>query len=98
MKALKYLNKYFYKYKWRLLTGFAFVIISNLFAIYPAQIVRNVIDLISKTQKEHLNSNPEDLMGLIEKDLFYFFLTLIAFAILKGIFLFFKIAKAIRVR
>jgi ATP-binding cassette subfamily B protein len=89
MKALKYINKYFFKYKWRLLTGFAFVIISNLFAIYPAQIVRNVIDLISKTQKEHLNSNPEDLMGLIEKDLFYFFLTLIAFAILKGIFLFF---------
>jgi len=89
MKALKYINKYFFKYKWRLLLGFAFVIISNLFAIYPAQIVRNVIDLISKTQKEHLNTKPEDLMGLIEKDLFYFFLTLIAFAILKGIFLFF---------
>ena len=89
MKALKYLNKYFYKYKWRLLSGFAFVIISNLFAIYPAQIVRNVIDLISTTQKEHVNARPEDLMGIIEKDLFYFFLMLIAFAILKGIFLFF---------
>src|SRR5665213_2766968 len=89
MKALKHLNKYFFRYKWRLLLGFAFVIISNIFAIYPAQIVRNVIDLISKTQKEHLNANPEDLMGIISKDLFYFFLTLIAFAVLKGIFLFF---------
>jgi len=33
MKSLSYLNKYFYKYRWRLLLGFIFLVITNLFAV-----------------------------------------------------------------
>jgi ATP-binding cassette subfamily B protein len=46
MKELKYLNKYLLKYKWHLLFGTLFVIISNAFQIIPAQLVRHSIDLV----------------------------------------------------
>jgi len=46
MKELKYLNKYLLKYKWHLVFGTLFVIISNAFQIIPAQLVRHAIDLV----------------------------------------------------
>ena len=44
MKELKYLNKYLAKYKWHLILGTIFIIISNVFQIIPAQLVRLSID------------------------------------------------------
>jgi ATP-binding cassette subfamily B multidrug efflux pump len=46
MKELKYLNKYLYKYKRLILLGIVFVVISNAFQIFPAQLVRHSIDLV----------------------------------------------------
>ena len=46
MKELRYLNKYLVKYKWHLIFGTVFVIISNAFQIIPALIVRHSIDLV----------------------------------------------------
>ena len=46
MKELRYLNKYLLKYKWHLILGTIFVIISNLFQIVPAQLVRLAIDFV----------------------------------------------------
>ncbi|MFN6090784.1 MAG: ABC transporter, partial [Bacteroidota bacterium] len=46
MKDLKSINKYFVKYKWRLLMGVVFVTVSNLFGILPAQITRNALDVV----------------------------------------------------
>jgi ATP-binding cassette, subfamily B, multidrug efflux pump len=46
MKELKYLNKYLSKYKWHLVLGTIFIIISNIFQIVPAQLVRHAIDLV----------------------------------------------------
>ncbi|HYG17707.1 MAG TPA: ABC transporter ATP-binding protein [Ohtaekwangia sp.] len=46
MRELKYLNKYLLKYKWHLLLGTLFVIISNIFQIIPAILVRDSIDLV----------------------------------------------------
>jgi ATP-binding cassette subfamily B multidrug efflux pump len=48
MKALAYLNKFFYKYRWRLVPGVLFVIISNIFAVLPAQVVRVAFDLVTE--------------------------------------------------
>ena len=48
MKELSYLNKYLVKYKYRLLLGLLFIIISNVLAIIPAQIVRRVINLVEE--------------------------------------------------
>ena len=49
MKALKSLNKYLWKYKWYLILGIIFTIISNLFGIIPAQLVRYALDLVIET-------------------------------------------------
>ena len=46
MKELKYLNKYLLKYKWHLFLGLIFVLISNVFQIVPAPLVRYSIDLV----------------------------------------------------
>ncbi|MFH1320816.1 MAG: ABC transporter ATP-binding protein [Bacteroidota bacterium] len=48
MKHLQHLNKYFYKYRYRFLLGIIFVTISNIFAIYPAQIIREAFDEVAK--------------------------------------------------
>ncbi|AMQ55045.1 ABC transporter ATP-binding protein [Algoriphagus sanaruensis] len=46
MKPLWRLNKYLYKYKGLLLLGVVFTIISNIFVIIPAQLVRIAIDYV----------------------------------------------------
>jgi ATP-binding cassette, subfamily B, multidrug efflux pump len=46
MKELAYLNKYLVKYKWYLILGLIFTIITNIFQIIPAQIVRYALDLV----------------------------------------------------
>ena len=48
MKELSYLNKYLFKYRRRLLLGLLFIIVSNVLAIIPAQIVRRVINLVEE--------------------------------------------------
>ena len=47
MKHLAYLNKYLLKYKFYLLLGLLFTILTNLFQIVPAQVVRHAIDLVT---------------------------------------------------
>ncbi len=51
MKSLKTINVYFIKYKWRLLLGALFVVLSTTFSIYQGVVVRNatnkIVDLIS---------------------------------------------------
>ncbi|MEH6308086.1 ABC transporter ATP-binding protein [Olivibacter sp. CPCC 100613] len=46
MKHLAYLNKFFYKYRWRMIPGFVFVVVSNYFGIIPAQVIRIAFDLV----------------------------------------------------
>ena len=46
MKALFALNPYLWRYKGHLLLGILFVALSNLFAVYPAQIVRSAINMV----------------------------------------------------
>lgn len=92
MKALKKLNKYFYRYKYLLILGVVFITISNIFAIIPAQLVRNIIDIIvSETDFIILFEN----FTLYEKAKTLFFgsviflgLLLLISALLKGFFLF----------
>lgn len=51
MKSLQYLNKYLKKYKLRLLLGIFFVVVSNVFAIYPAQIIREAFDAVAQSDE-----------------------------------------------
>lgn len=44
MKSLSYLNKYFFKYKWRLLLGVLFIIGSNFLYVYMPLIVKDAVN------------------------------------------------------
>src|ERR1700752_2586135 len=44
MKSLKYLNKYFIKYKWRLLLGILFVVLSNVLLVSQGLVIKNATD------------------------------------------------------
>jgi ATP-binding cassette, subfamily B, multidrug efflux pump len=90
LKELAYLNKYFFKYKKYFLGGIVFTIISNLFGIIPAQMVREALDTvkISLTQINQNTAQNEVIHGEIIQKIAYFGLLILAMAILKGIFLF----------
>lgn len=47
MRPLLKLNRYFARYTWHLLLGTVFIALSNLFAVYAPQVVREAIDLIA---------------------------------------------------
>ena len=46
MKNLFQLNKYILKYRTLLIVGTIFILISNIFALYPAEFVRHAFDNI----------------------------------------------------
>tara|TARA_R110002096_G_scaffold365789_1_gene559093 strand:- start:1162 stop:3003 length:1842 start_codon:yes stop_codon:yes gene_type:complete len=61
MKSLKYLNKYLLKYKGRLIWGIVFVVVSNIFSIYPAQIIREAFNTVANSEELAQYLNPDDL-------------------------------------
>jgi ATP-binding cassette, subfamily B, multidrug efflux pump len=94
MKSLKHLNKYLLKYKLRLILGFIFVGISNVFGLYPAQIIREAFDLVDAQLSGKPLTTDSYLTHLFEglsfmKVILMFGLVVLALAILKGIFTFF---------
>ncbi len=93
MKELFSLNKYLYKYRFRMLLGVIFIILSNWFGVFPAQVIRLAFDLI----KEQI-SLYNYLHGFERQELFYkafigivllFGFIVFMVAIIKGIFMFF---------
>jgi ATP-binding cassette subfamily B protein len=54
MKELKYLNKYFVKYKYRFFLGLLFTILAQIFSLYTPEYIGNSINTI----QEFAKSNP----------------------------------------
>lgn len=93
MKSLKFLNPYLYKYRVRLILGTLFVTVSNIFAIYPAEVLRKGIDLVIEGIRINQLFQGAPLQGNL-RDAFFsmllvFGLIVIATALLKGLFMFF---------
>ncbi|MFA5245674.1 MAG: ABC transporter ATP-binding protein [Pedobacter sp.] len=93
MKELAYLNKFFYKYRWRFLPGVFFVIVSNLFGVLPAQVIRIAFDLVSENialYRLYNGFERQDMVAdLFGQSLLLFGLIVLALALLRGLFLFF---------
>jgi len=93
MKHLAYLNKYFLRYKGLLVLGILFVTISNLFAIFPAQIIRHAFDVVAETISVYQLFKgfemQSPLYDLLAKTLLIFGMVVLALALLKGVFMFF---------
>jgi ATP-binding cassette subfamily B protein len=93
MKHLAYLNKFFYKYKWRLIPGVLFVIISNVFAVLSAQVVRIAFDLVTENIGVYQLFSGFNRQSVTYKifgtSLLFFGMLVLTLALLRGLFLFF---------
>jgi len=103
MKQLSHLNKYFWKYRWRLILCIVFIFISNYFAVLAPQVTGYIIDKVQAyltgTDQEKIVQQNDWLVtttiGWIEQFRFSFTvivalfgLVLLLFAILRGFFMF----------
>ena len=83
MKSLKYLNKYFIKYKWRLLVGIFITILSKILALQIPIIIRKSLNSV----KDFIKNDVAD-KSIIENQLFWNLLTIVGVAILAGLLTF----------
>ena len=72
MKELQHLNKYFYKYKWRLILGFLITIAARIFAIYPVQFIGDSTNVIESYVSGEIGS-----ATTLRQELFYYILLII---------------------
>ena len=93
MKHLAHLNKYLWKYRWHLIPGIFFVIISNIFGVLPAPVIRLSFDLVTENIRiYHLYNGFERqniIYTLLGQSLLLFGVIVLLMAILRGLFLFF---------
>ena len=88
MKALLHLNKYFWNYRYRLILGLIFIFISNIFGLYPPIYIGEVFNIISDALNEKSYSFNQ-VQSLIKNQLSYYVFLVLAFAMCKGLFMFF---------
>jgi ATP-binding cassette subfamily B multidrug efflux pump len=91
VKHLAYLNKYFLKYKWRILSGILFVICSNALSVYNPVITKQAVDLISDNLSKLRSSQElaETVQSRIGLQILFLFLKYLGVALLAGGFTFF---------
>ncbi|MEN8775994.1 MAG: ABC transporter ATP-binding protein [Polaribacter sp.] len=83
MKALKYINKFFIKYKWRLLIGILITILSKLLALKVPQIVGDSLNIVEDYQSGVVTD-----YDAVKHQLFINVLIIIGVALLAGFFTF----------
>jgi ATP-binding cassette subfamily B multidrug efflux pump len=92
MKSLAYLNKFFYKYRWRLIPGVLFVIISNLFGVLTASVIRIAFDLVNENISLYRLFSGYNRQLIIYEIFGYSMLLfggiVLALALIRGLFLF----------
>ena len=82
MKKLRSVNKYFLKYKWRLLLGLVFVAISSKFAVMPGNVMRSILDQVNTMIAAKADKDA------IMKVVFKGGMLLLGYALLRGFFMF----------
>ena len=87
MKDLSYLNKYLKKYKYYYSVGVLFILISTVFAIVPATLIREVFNLIENGYKEYSSGNLI-LKEEILKNVIFYSLAIIIAALIRGMFMY----------
>ncbi|MEO8761874.1 MAG: ABC transporter ATP-binding protein [Bacteroidia bacterium] len=82
LKSLRYLNKYFYKYRYRLLLGAVFILLSNVLLISQGVVIKNATN--SFAEKTLAQSAQDKNTYLI------YALQLVGLTLLSGLFMFLK--------
>ncbi|APG58907.1 ABC transporter ATP-binding protein [Christiangramia salexigens] len=83
MKNLKHLNKYFYKYKWKLLIGLIITVAARIFAIYYVPLVGKSTVVIEK----YLNGTITDISE-VKSELAYNIMLIIGTTLIAAFFTF----------
>ncbi|MFT4772496.1 MAG: ATP-binding cassette subfamily B multidrug efflux pump, partial [Cryomorphaceae bacterium] len=60
MRALAHLNQYLWQYKWHLVLGTLFIVLSNLFGIYAPVLIREAFDLVTETMAAYRGDSVSD--------------------------------------
>jgi ATP-binding cassette subfamily B protein len=81
MKSLSYLNKYFYKYRWRLIFGIVFIALNNYFGAKMPVLVKDATDAL-------FDSSSHAGKPLFQNPVFLIAVTYISFSLISGFFLF----------
>jgi ATP-binding cassette, subfamily B, multidrug efflux pump len=93
MKELSHLNKYLFKYKWHFIWGLVFVIISNVFQIVPAQMVRHSIDLVMDNIRVYRAFGETGVQSkffeVFAQSILIYAVLILIMALLRGLFLYF---------
>lgn len=83
MKALQYLNKYFRKYKWRILLGLSITVLSKILSLKIPQIIRDSLNVVDDYQKNIITDVNE-----VKSALFINVLIIVGVALVAGFFTF----------
>jgi len=83
MKALKYLNKFFYKYRSRLILGILITVVSKVFALQIPQLIKESLNIV----EDYSNNRITDL-EIVKSQLIINIFYIIGAALLAGFFTF----------
>ncbi|WP_313373420.1 ABC transporter ATP-binding protein [Chishuiella sp.] len=84
MKALQKLNKFLWKYKWRIILGFIFTICANWVQVYSVTYIREAINTVEKLLS-NFNKNGTTNLDSLKQGLMYASLAFFFFKVLGGI-------------
>lgn len=84
MKELQHLNKYFYKYRFRLILGVLITIASKIFILFTPRLTRDSVDIVD----QYLKGNVTDI-SIVKAELLENILLIIGAALVTGILTFF---------
>ncbi|MEM9929268.1 MAG: ABC transporter ATP-binding protein [Bacteroidota bacterium] len=92
MRELKFLNQFFWKYRWRLLLGIIFICTSNYFSVLQPQVIREALDLvIEQVSTYRMYAGFElgnEYFGILSYSLMIFGIIVLLLALMMGFFLY----------
>lgn len=83
MKALQYLNKFFIKYKWRLLLGIIITVLSKILSLKIPEIIKNSLNVV----EDYVKGNTNNLEN-VKHELLINILLIVGVTLLAGFFTF----------
>ncbi len=83
MKELQHLNKYFYKYRYKLLSGVIITIVARIFLLFTPELVGSSVDVIDEYRKGIITD-----MTVVKRELLINILYIVGAAVIGGIFTF----------
>ena len=83
MRALQYLNKFFYKYRFRLIVGILITIVAKVFALQIPQLIRESLNIVEDYSADRITD-----LAVVKSQLIINILYIIGAALLSGFFTF----------